>query len=360
MEHFTDAIEMMDLMARPAFCVKDGIITKITPGAAPYLIEIGTDIASVLDTGAEEYAAFRGGCLYLSLKIGTHILGASVTRMGDLDIFCIEQNAENSELQAMALAARELREPLANVMATAERLIPATSLDQDPAARSQLARINRGLFQMLRVIGNMSDAGRYCTDQGHHQQLSDIAAIIGEAFEKAATLLDQGGITLHYEGYPEPVYSLADPEKLERAIFNIISNSLKFTPSGGTIRAKLSRRGNKLYLTVQDNGSGIEDSLRGNIFNRYTRQPGVEDSRFGIGLGMVLIRSTAAVHGGTVLLDHPGEQGTRITMSLAIRQDVRGQLRSPLLPMDYAGERDHSLIELSDFLPPELYDPEQF
>lgn len=357
MEQFTDALGMLDLMARPAFCVKDGTIIKVNFSAAGLMIGSGTPVADLLQTGQEEYAAFSGGCLYLNLSVSGHCLGASVTRMAGFDVFCLEQDADNAELQAMALAARELREPLSSVMITAERLFPVSGLDEDPKTREQVGRINRGLFQMLRVISNMSDAGRYCTDTSNRQEIRDICSVLEEAFTKAAALVEHTGITLRYEGYPEPIYSLTDIEKLERAVFNIISNAIKFTPKDGTIEAKLTRRNNKLYLSVQDSGCGIAEDLRSNVFSRYTRQPGIEDGRFGIGLGMVLIRAAAALHGGAVLIDQPTGSGTRITMSLSIRRDTRGQLRSPMLTMDYAGERDHGLIELSDTLPASLYDP---
>ena len=106
-----------------------------------------------------------------------------------------------------------------------------------------------------------------------------------------------------------------------------------------------------------DSGSGIAENLRGSLFTRYAREPGLEDGRYGVGLGMVLIRSTAAAHGGTVLIDHPDDCGTRITVSLAIRQGDP-VVRSPRFAIDYAGERDHGLIELSDVLPAQLYDPD--
>lgn len=355
MEEFTDAMGMLDLIARPAFCVKDGMITKVNPAAAAHLIEAGTRIDTILQTGAEEYAAFTGGCLYLNLSVSGTSIGASVTRMQEFDVFCLEQDADNRELQAMALAARELRESLANIMITAERLFPLSAIGDDPVAQEQAAHMNRGLFQMLRVIGNMSDASRYLSDPGTHQEIRNVCALLSEIFVHAAALVADAGITLEYEGLPEPVYCLTDGEKLERAVLNMISNAAKFTGQGGSIQAKLTRRGHKLYLSVTDNGSGIPEQMRGSVFNRFSREPGVEDRRYGIGLGMVLIRATAALHGGTVLVDHPEGAGTRVTMTIAIRSENTDRVCSPVLRVDYAGEWDHGMIELSDTLSASVY-----
>ena len=130
---------------------------------------------------------------------------------------------------------------------------------------------------------------------------------------------------------------------------------VQFLPENGSIHASLKRCGKHLHLTIEDSGSGIAESVMGSLFHRYLRQPGIEDSRFGIGLGMVLIRSAAAAHGGTVLIDHPQDCGTRVTLSLTVSSGSGTSLRSPLLKVDYAGERDHGLLELSDVLPAKLY-----
>ena len=81
----------------------------------------------------------------------------------------------------------------------------------------------------------------------------------------------------------------------------------------------------------------------------------MEDGRYGIGLGMVIIRTAAAAHSGTVLIQHPKDAGTRITMTLPIRQDTDPMVRSDLLRVDYAGEQNHRLLELSDCLPASAY-----
>ena len=70
---------------------------------------------------------------------------------------------------------------------------------------------------------------------------------------------------------------------------------------------------------------------------------------------MVLIRSAATAHGGTVLIEQPKDGGLRLTLTLEIRQNRDGSIRSPGLQVDYAGEWDHRLIELSDSLPASLY-----
>lgn len=356
MEQINTALGMLDLIREPAFCVHNGVITKVNPAAAAFLIEPGIGVQTLLHTGIEEYASFSGGCLYLTLAIAGHHMGASVIRIQEFDVFTLEQNEADANLRAFALAARELREPLSNVMTIADKLFP-TVADMGTKAQDQISHINRGLFQMLRIISNMSDADLYTNDTGVRQEIRDICAVLEEIFQRAAVLTEHTGITLKYTGHPDGVYMLTDVQKLERTVLNIVSNAIKFTPAGGTITAALTRRGTRMYLSVSDSGSGIADDLRGSIFSRYARQPGVEDSRYGLGLGMVLIRSTAALHGGTVLVDHPDGAGTRITLSFAIRQGD-ATLRSSRIRIDYAGERDHGLIELSDVLPAHLYDPD--
>lgn len=356
MEERLDALGMLDLMVRPGFCVKDNEIIKANHAALNLMLTPGRTVSELLRTGKKEYAEFQDGCLYLSLDLGGESWGASVTRMGEFHVFLLEQEADQAELQAMALAARELREPLAKVMTTADRLFPMAALQEDPATREQAARLNRGLLQMLRVIGNMSDATRYCTGQGVCMETRDVTMLMQEIFDRSSELIAHAGLKLTFQNLNSAVDCLVDSEKLERAVLNILSNAIKFTPKGGTIDCSLTRRGDMLHLQVRDSGSGIPDGIRGHVHSRYQRQPGIEDGRYGIGLGMVLIRSAAALHGGTVLIDQPEGCGTRITMTLAIRRNQSGTLRSNVLRVDYSGERDHGLIELSETLPAFLYE----
>jgi signal transduction histidine kinase len=356
MEQLENIAGMLDLMVRPAFCVKDGVIAGVNQGARSCLIDTDTPIRDLLHTGLEEYSEFSDGCLYLTLNIQGRPMGASVTKQAGFDIFILEQDADRAELSAMALAAQELREPLSSVLTVADRLFPMVC--EDAASQDQISRINRGLYQILRTISNMSDAARYQAETEGILEIRNITAVMEEIFQNSAALIGQAGITVRFYNLSQPLYMLLDQEKLERAIHNILSNAMKFTPKDGFIDARVTIRDTKLYLTVQDSGTGVDPALRSCIHSRYLRQPGLEDGRFGIGLGMVLIRAAASVHGGVVLMEHPDQGGTRITVTMNIRQDTGEAIRSPIMKVDYSGERNHALIELSDGLPAELYKKE--
>lgn len=355
MEECKDTISMLDLMIRPAFAVKEGKICQVNAAAKSCLFLEGTEITQLLATGKEEYPAFQEGCLYLTLRLGESTFGASVTKLDGYDIFVLEQDEDHSELQAMALAAQELRNPLSNVMTVANRLYPVTGKDSDPALQEQVARINRGLYQMLRIIGNMSDAYRYCQESAPQMETRNICSLVDEIFQSCDPLIRQAQITFEHAVPQEQIFCLVDTEKLERAINNMLSNAIKFAAKGAHISATLTRKGHMLYLTVQDNGTGIAQNIRGNVYSRYLRQPGIEDGRYGIGLGLVLIRAAASAHGGTVLMENPKDHGSRITMTIAIHQRNDSNVRAPLYRIDYAGEKNHHLIELSETLPLSAY-----
>jgi len=345
MEEQKDILGMLDIMVVPAFYAENKTVRYVNAPGKGLLIEPGTPVRDLLLTGLEEYDTFSGGCLYLTMRIGGVSRGACVNKVGSADVFVLDQASGDGPLTALALAARELRQPLSNVMLTAGKL-------STPENREDSARLNRSIHQMLRILGNMADAGSFVS--GARMETVNITATMGEILEKAREMLAHTGISLECSLPQESIYSQVDPLQLERAVLNILSNALKFTAPGGWIRVSLVRKGRMLQLSIQDSGSGITAELLPTVFTRYLRAPAVEDGRHGIGLGMVLIRSAASHHGGAVLIDTPQEGGTRITMTLEIRQG-RTALHSPVLLADYSGGWDHTLVELSQSLPPELY-----
>ena len=318
MEEKKDTLGMLDLVIRPGFCVKENQIIKVNQAAESLFITPGTDVRPLLLTGSEEYAAFTGGCLYLTLNLSSHSCGASVTRVDDIDVFLLEQESDNGELRSMALAARELREPLTNVMITADSLFPLCAAESSPRTAEQVARLNRGLFQILRIIGNMSDAERCAAVS--HQETVDIPALFAEFFEKAETLVSHTGITLTYEGPDQPIYGLADREQLERAVLNILSNAIKFTPEEGQVLVSLRRKDTgDVEVMVADTGIGIPDGDLPHIFERFYQ---VEEhtglGTRGTGIGLMIVKEFVELHRGHIEVMSRDKQGTTFIVTLPI------------------------------------------
>ena len=354
MENQKDKSGMLELMTQPALCVENGIICYLNHPARQLLLEVGMPVSTLLGADAQEYAQFRNGCLYLTMEIMEQKLGARVTRLDTFDLFLIEQNRDQADLRAMALTAAEFREPLSAIQAVVAQL-RASIADSDATTQTQFAQMNQRLFQMQRMVCNMSDAARYAAEVLSRMSHQNICSVVAEVFEHAQMLLEHCGIRLCYTVPHESIICTIDKEKLERAVYNMLSNAARAMKSGGIIDARLTRRNQTLYLSVRDYGDSIPDSALTQVFCRFQRQPGLEGCDCGIGLGMVLIRQAATTHGGTVLVTRPDDGGTCVTMSIPIRQNRATELRSLPFLFDYAGERDHGLLELSDVLPVELY-----
>lgn len=349
MEERSDKKTMLELMLQPAFLVEEGVICHVNSAAAAYLLEAGGPVAPMITCGCEEYAEFQGGQIYLTLSIGGQCVGASVVRIENGDIFTLEQPSEIPQLQALALAAMELREPLSGILNLAYRMLPELA-KQDDTQQQNAAQMNRRLYQLQRIVGNMADAAAYSQPNQEPMEYIEICGFLEEILEKAAALAQQSGLRLEYEVSREMVYTLANCEKLERAAYNMLSNAMKFAPEGSVIQAKLIFKNKRLYFSVTNPG----ELPKGNLYTRFLRQPALEDPRNGVGLGMVIIRSAAVTHGGAVLVDQV-ENATRVTLTMQVRQSGTSNVRSPIMRIDYAGERDHALTELADVLPASAY-----
>lgn len=349
MEDSLNFPQLLERIMYPAFLTESGKIIHANRSAIQHQIPVGNPVSELITIGAEEYEHFCGGTLCLTLTVCDIPYSTSVVRDGKYDIFYLDPPTQAPELQAFALAAQQLREPLSNAMSCTSLLLPNGAKDTQ-----QLELLNRNLYQLHRALCNMSDAAQYEEIRASQTEYQDVTALFDEYLEKAALLAEKCGRTLSYKKPKSAVHTLLDAEKIERAVYNLISNAIKNTPQGGVIETQLHRSGNKLYFTVQDGGIGVADN---NIFSRYLREPGLESCQAGLGLGLTIVRKAAAAHGGTLLLEQPENSGAKFTMSIRIHQSGESLLRSPVrLPVDYAGGYDHALTELSDILPSELYD----
>ena len=341
---------LLDRMERPVFCVRDGVISHANQPATKYGIYPGTDIRTLLDLHLPEYESYRGGELCLTVRIAGIPCQASVQRTPEGDLFFLDQN-DDTAAQALALSAQHLRGPLQTVLTAVELL-------SDPAAPKDTPQhLTKGLYQLQRIVSNMSDTARYQTVTDSALETVDLVPFFAETMEKAAHLAALAGFRLEYQTNVTSAIGLAHREMLERAIYNLLANAMKYADPESTLEAKLTGGDSSLCFTLQDPGSAVPPAETGNLFARYLRQPGIEDGRNGIGLGLAIVRATAARHGGTVLMEILPQGGTRICMTIALRQSETALLRGPVqLPsLDYSGGHDHALLEFADILPPSAF-----
>lgn len=351
----TRITEILSFITAPAFSVCDGAISCCNDAAQRLLIQVGTPIASLLAQNQQEYDAFQEGCLFLTLNHHNRTISASVSRIEHTNVFILEEDNDRTGLKTLSLTAANLRQPLSSMIATTANLTAALEHSNDPKVRSQLQHMNRSLCRIHRTVCNMSDALQYADGISNNMACQNIVSITETIFQKAKQLCQHCGITFEYTVPNYSILCLLDEALLERGIYNMVSNAIKFSSEGSVIHASLLHQNNRVSISVKDQGSGIPDSIMSNVFHRYQRTPGLEDGRFGLGLGLVLVRSAARVHGGTVLVDRPDQIGTRVTISFQVHQPKTTMLRSNVVRVDYAGGWEHSLLELADVMPANLY-----
>ncbi|MBO6028932.1 MAG: substrate-binding domain-containing protein [Bacteroidales bacterium] len=214
----------------------------------------------------------------------------------------LEESMAN-KLDFFTSVSHDLRTPLSLVAGPLEHVLTSPlSSDQ----RKSLTIARRNVDFMLRLVGNILDFRKI--ENGSMQlKMSrfDLAAAIQEwmtGFMDAA--LDR---TFRYDG-PKSLMVEADMHLAERALFNLLSNAFKFTPAGGSVTVSLVQDGGEAILAVRDTGKGISRDKLPFIFDRFYQAGDTSSS--GTGIGLALVRSIAALHGGAVSVDSQEGQGS--------------------------------------------------
>lgn len=345
---------LLNLLGKPAFGVRESHIMIANNEASALGINPGDPVAPLLLTSESVLSDFRDGSMYLQLRVNGAALDATVIPLPDMLLFLLAPETESPVLQALSLAAIQLREPLAGVMAISDNLLAKTSA-KTSKEKEKIGHLNRSLLHMQRLVGNMSDAPRYYNRNSCKKQTHNVAALFSEWIDKAAALLNAAGLTLSFEKPAEEILAQVSAEYLERAVLNMISNAAEVSKPGSTLIATLKKSEKTLLFTLADTGPGIAHDASGNMFDRYLRRASLNDGTNGLGMGMFYIRAAAAAHDGTVLLQNGKDGGLEVTLTISLKNSKTPLVRSDILQIDYSGGQDHALLELSNVLPPELY-----
>ena len=199
----------------------------------------------------------------------------------------------------LAALSHELRTPLTPVLMTAAALRDDERLPDD--ARQQLAMMERNISLEARLIDDLLDLTRIARGQLQlRAEPCDAHSLIGLAVEIVRDDAMAKGISVQREFRAQRSGLVADPSRFQQLIWNLLRNSVKFTPRGGriTIRTR-DDEGGRLRIEVADSGVGIEADAIDKIFLPFEQGP--DEQRFGgMGLGLAIARAIVDLHGGTI------------------------------------------------------------
>ena len=227
--------------------------------------------------------------------------------------------ANRAKEDFLATLSHELRTPL-NAMLGWTRLLRMGKLDGAGVARA-LETIERNAHLQEQLIADILDVSRIVTGKLRLDlRPMELQPIVDAAADAVRPAADAKGIRLVVTGGDNSTI-MADPDRLQQVIWNLLANAIKFTPAGGEIRLSLERAASNAVVTVADTGEGISPDLLPYVFDRFTQGDGsVTRPHGGLGLGLSIVRHIVELHGGKVQAQSDGPGcGATFTVYLPVR-----------------------------------------
>jgi signal transduction histidine kinase/ActR/RegA family two-component response regulator len=250
------------------------------------------------------------------------------------------ESANRAKDEFLALLSHELRTPLNAVYGWA-RMLQAGELNPAAAARA-IEVIVRQSNAQVQLIDDLLDVSRVITGKMRLDvRPLDPRSVIEPALEAVRPAADAKGITLHATLDPGVGHIMADPDRLQQVVWNLVMNAVKFTPHCGRVSVRLERVDAQAEIRVTDTGRGIDAQVLPYIFDRF-RQADSSTTRAhaGLGLGLALVRHLVELHGGTVHArsDGPGKGATFVvSLPLTPREPLAARAALAAAPTRDAG-----------------------
>ncbi len=212
--------------------------------------------------------------------------------------------------ELVAWASHDLRAPIASMQAMLEAIEDglASADDYIPTLRQQVRTLSMlvdDLFELARI-----DAGAL----GLELHLTQVAPLVDSALRLLRPEAEARGIALSSEVDARTEAQLA-PDKIERVLFNLLTNALRHTPSDGSVAIRVEQRDADILLRVEDNGDGLEGDAPARMFERFWRADRAR-SGSGAGLGLAIARGLVEAHGGRIWAENRPQGGACISFTL--------------------------------------------
>jgi signal transduction histidine kinase len=270
----------------------------------------------------------HGAVDYLLKPIDPGILRAKVRVFCDLFVRGeqIRKRAFESEAKDVFLAdvVHELKTPLAAAKAQAQ--LALHQLDEgrtDPTTARALRLISQQIDRLSRLVGDLLEASRLESGTIELQPTEfDLSALLEEMRNRMQPLGDRHPIRISAPG-KLPV--VADKDRIEQVMSNLLSNAIRYSPEGGPIEVTAELTGNAVHVAVKDRGIGVPKEHHRLVFERFGRAHGTTFG--GLGLGLAISKGIVERHGGRMWLESSGKPGEGSVFHLQL--PVRPNASSP-------------------------------
>jgi two-component system phosphate regulon sensor histidine kinase PhoR len=213
----------------------------------------------------------------------------------------------------VANVSHELKTPLTSISGYAETLL---SLPPEPEmARVFLGTILTNARRMQRLVDDLLDLSRIESGRWQPNRIEvDVAAAAREAWTVVSARPESRQVEFAVEVQPDAEKLCADPDAMRQVLTNLLDNSLRHTPAGGSIACLSRRDGDGTVIAVRDNGAGITREHLPRIFERFYRADTARSRQEGgTGLGLAIVKHLVEAHGGRVAAESERGRGTTVT-----------------------------------------------
>ena len=288
------------------------------PGFAIAVLLVIVLVAAVSFGGVRRMTRPMNNLIEAARRIESGDYSAQVPEWGSSDIRSVARafNSMSARLKSideqrrsfLAGVTHELRTPLSIIRGQAEAINDGVY----PADATHLAPILDATQTLDRLVEDLRTL--VLTDAGNmvlHVEPTDLGALVRDTVESFRQQAESKGLTLTAEvaeGAP-PVE--VDPARIRQVIGNLLSNSIRHTPSGGSIRVAVSA---PATVAVTDTGEGIPPELLPHVFERFTKGP----NSTGSGLGLAIAHDIVSAHGGRLSLESTFGSGTSATVTIPV------------------------------------------
>lgn len=224
--------------------------------------------------------------------------------------------------QFLSIVSHDLKNPLAAISISARLMQKSLSRGETGSLQEHLGRIQHSADAMSRMISDLLDVERMAKGKlTLHLAKVDLRSLLQECSDLFAPLVSNQSFSMTIDAGGEPLFVDVDHDRILQVLSNLVGNSLKFTPAGGTIELSARKQETHVEVSVTDNGPGISAEAQARIFERFS-QLNVANHQ-GLGLGLFIAKWIVEAHKGLIWV--ASTSGNGCTFSFTLPLSVQGE-----------------------------------